>query len=201
MCYFLRRAHSTEQTPFTRVFPSGTHYSVETTKTTQIKCLPQGHNILMQQRIEPSISVFRNRLLAIVTNLPLDIAKNNPRSWDQRSDSPTHWPVRKSLLSMWTERWADVWRRDDRLSSLMRKSMAREEIFWICTTHVRWRWWWLEGSWKCRRLHDKNVHRPTSRHTHKSTKLRPLGVSSSAQRNRWWSPCHTDSTCFRWCIG
>ena len=24
-CYFLRRAHSTEQTPITRMFPSGTH--------------------------------------------------------------------------------------------------------------------------------------------------------------------------------
>ena len=31
-CYFLRKAHGTEQAPFTRVFPSGTHLPAEFTK-------------------------------------------------------------------------------------------------------------------------------------------------------------------------
>ena len=60
-CYFLRRAHGTKQTPFMMVFPSGTHLSAELTEAMQIKCLAQGHNALMQPRIELSIAVSRNR--------------------------------------------------------------------------------------------------------------------------------------------
>ena len=37
-CYFLRRAHSTEQTPATMVFPSGAHFSAESTEAIRIKC-------------------------------------------------------------------------------------------------------------------------------------------------------------------
>ena len=37
-CYFLRRAHSTEQTPATMVLPSGTHFSAESTEAMRIKC-------------------------------------------------------------------------------------------------------------------------------------------------------------------
>ena len=47
-CYFLRIAHSIEQTPFMRVFPPGTHLSAESTEAMRIKCLAQGHNKLMQ---------------------------------------------------------------------------------------------------------------------------------------------------------
>ena len=46
-CYFLWRAHATEQTPFMRMFLTGTHLTAELTEAMQIKCLPQGHNILM----------------------------------------------------------------------------------------------------------------------------------------------------------
>ena len=37
--YFLRKAHSNEQTPFTAVFPSATHFSAESTEAMWIKCL------------------------------------------------------------------------------------------------------------------------------------------------------------------
>ena len=46
-CYFPRKAHSTEQIPFMRVFPSGTHHTAETTEAMRIKCLAQGHITLM----------------------------------------------------------------------------------------------------------------------------------------------------------
>ena len=39
--YFLRKAHSTEQTPFTWVFQSGTHLSAKSTEAMQIKCMAQ----------------------------------------------------------------------------------------------------------------------------------------------------------------
>ena len=48
MCYFLRNTQSTEQTPFARVFPFGTHLTDESTEAMRIKCLAHGHNILMQ---------------------------------------------------------------------------------------------------------------------------------------------------------
>ena len=68
-CFFLRRAHSTEQTPFTRVYPPGTHFTVESTDAMRIKCLPQGLNILMLPGFEPSIAVSIDRHLAHVTNM------------------------------------------------------------------------------------------------------------------------------------
>ena len=55
-CYFLRRAHCAEQTPITRVFPSGTHFAAAPTDAMRIKCLAKGHNILMQPIIEKSIA-------------------------------------------------------------------------------------------------------------------------------------------------
>ena len=39
-CYFLRKAHSTEQTPFNRVFKFGAHFTAESTEAMQSKCLP-----------------------------------------------------------------------------------------------------------------------------------------------------------------
>ena len=45
--YFHQRAHSTEQSHFTTVFSSGTHFTDESTETMQIKCLAYGHDILM----------------------------------------------------------------------------------------------------------------------------------------------------------
>ena len=41
--YFLRKAHSTEQTLFTRMFPSGTHFLAESTETMRTKCLDIGN--------------------------------------------------------------------------------------------------------------------------------------------------------------
>ena len=55
-CYFLRRSHSTEQTPFTRVIPSGYHFTAESTEAMRNKCLAQGHNIVM-----PSGYVFNSQ--------------------------------------------------------------------------------------------------------------------------------------------
>ena len=66
-CYFLRRAHSTEQAPFTRVFPPGTHLKIifnnliiiinnliiiliiiaELTEAMRIKCLAHGNKLLV----------------------------------------------------------------------------------------------------------------------------------------------------------
>ena len=54
-----------------RVFQPGAHDTAELTEAMQIKCLAQGHNILMEPRIEPSISVFRNGLLNLTTNMLL----------------------------------------------------------------------------------------------------------------------------------
>ena len=41
-------AHSIEQTPFTRVLPSGINSTAESIEEMRIKCLAQGHNILTQ---------------------------------------------------------------------------------------------------------------------------------------------------------
>ena len=53
------------------VFSSGTHFTAESIEPMQIKCLAQGHNILMQQVFELYIDVFRNRHLIHVTNMLL----------------------------------------------------------------------------------------------------------------------------------
>ena len=68
-CCFHCKAHSTDQTPFTRVFQSGTHFSSELTEAMQIKCLAQGHNIVIQPGIEPPFDVTRNRHLTHMTNM------------------------------------------------------------------------------------------------------------------------------------
>ena len=67
---FLRKAHSTEQP--SRGCPhlvliSGTH-SAKSTEATSIKCLAQGHNILMLG-FEPSPSVSRSRHSNQITNI------------------------------------------------------------------------------------------------------------------------------------
>ena len=51
------------------VSPHGTHFISESTEAMQIKCLAQGHNILMQPALEPSIAVFRNQNLNHMTNM------------------------------------------------------------------------------------------------------------------------------------
>ena len=48
-CYFLRSAHCTEQTPFTKLFPSGTHFTDESTEAMRINRLAQ--DILVQLTI------------------------------------------------------------------------------------------------------------------------------------------------------
>ena len=69
-CCFLQRARNTEQTACPRVFLTGAHYSAESTEARQIKCLALGHDILMQPRIGPSISVYRNCILTFAADLP-----------------------------------------------------------------------------------------------------------------------------------
>ena len=62
-CYFNRKAHSTELTPFAMVFQSGPYFTDESTEAMRIKCLAQGHNILIQPQFEPPIAVTRNGYL------------------------------------------------------------------------------------------------------------------------------------------
>ena len=69
-CNILRRTHRPEQTPFTGVMLSGTHFTAEWTEAMRIKCLAQGHNILMLPGFEPSIDVLENQLLIHATNIP-----------------------------------------------------------------------------------------------------------------------------------
>ena len=58
---------SSEKTPVTRVFSTGTHLSAESTVAMRIECLAQKHNILMNPDFEPLIAVFRHRHLAHMT--------------------------------------------------------------------------------------------------------------------------------------
>ena len=51
-----------------RLSQPGTHLTAESTEAMQIKCLAQGHNILMPG-FEPSTSVSRNRHSNHLTNL------------------------------------------------------------------------------------------------------------------------------------
>ena len=47
-CYFLQKAHSTEQSPIMVMCQPGTHFTAESTDAMRTKCLVHGHNILMQ---------------------------------------------------------------------------------------------------------------------------------------------------------
>ena len=71
-CYFLRKAHCTEQTIFMSIFPSGNHLSAESTEAMWIKCLAQGH-MLMQPRVETLIAVSRIQHLTLMTNIYMPI--------------------------------------------------------------------------------------------------------------------------------
>ena len=53
-CYFLLIAHSPDQTPSTRVFPPGTHYSDQQNKALPTMSLAQRHNILTPPSIQPT---------------------------------------------------------------------------------------------------------------------------------------------------
>ena len=66
-CYFLWRANSTVQTPFTRVFPPD--LTAKSTEAMRIRFRDQGHRILMPPVFEPSISVSRNRHLTHMANM------------------------------------------------------------------------------------------------------------------------------------
>ena len=65
----LREFHSTEQTPFTRVLPPGTHLTAESTGAKRNKRLAQGHNILMQAGGEQSVTVSTTRHLTDMANV------------------------------------------------------------------------------------------------------------------------------------
>ena len=69
-CYVSCKAHSTEQAPFTRMFPYDTHLSAESTEAMRIKSHTEGHNILMHPAFEPLVAVSRNRHLAYLTTIP-----------------------------------------------------------------------------------------------------------------------------------
>ena len=73
-CYFLWGPHTTEQMHFMRVFLSRTHFTTELTEAMWIKCLAQGHSILMKPGFEPLITVSRNRHLIDLTNMLLNIS-------------------------------------------------------------------------------------------------------------------------------
>ena len=68
-CCFHRRDHSAEQTHFTRVFPSDTHFTAESTEAMRIKYLAHSHNILIKPRFKPSIAVCRNRYPTHMTSI------------------------------------------------------------------------------------------------------------------------------------
>ena len=59
MCYFLKGAHSPEQKPYMMtVLLHDTHYSVKSTEAMRTICIGQKQNILVQWRIELSISAL-----------------------------------------------------------------------------------------------------------------------------------------------
>ena len=60
--YFFLYDYGTEQTPFKRVSLSDTHFTVKSTEAMWIKCLAQGHNILIQPG-------FDCRLLKLETDI------------------------------------------------------------------------------------------------------------------------------------
>ena len=68
-CYFLRKTHSTEQTQFTRVFPSVTHFTVELTEAMQIKCIAQQHNIPMDVTTNVTIALPGERIICQIHGL------------------------------------------------------------------------------------------------------------------------------------
>ena len=50
---FLLKAHSTEQAPSMKVFPSGARFSDDSTEAMRITLLAHGYSILMQPGFEP----------------------------------------------------------------------------------------------------------------------------------------------------
>ena len=63
MCYFIRKVNSTNQSPFTRVFSSDTHFTAESSEAMWIKCLANGCNILVQSGFESSIQNYAARVI------------------------------------------------------------------------------------------------------------------------------------------
>ena len=86
---FPRKAHSTEKTPFTRMSPPGTHFTAVSTEAIRIKCLAQGHNILILPGFQPTISVSTHRHLNHVTNMLLkyNLKKNRKHFKDIQSSN------------------------------------------------------------------------------------------------------------------
>ena len=52
---------------FMRVFLSGNDFTAESTEAMRVKCLSQGHSILMQLEFKPLITVSLNRHLTNIT--------------------------------------------------------------------------------------------------------------------------------------
>ena len=57
-CYFFLKTHRAQKKTFKRVFPSGTHFSAESTEAMPAKSIAQGHNVSI------------NRLLFHATSKP-----------------------------------------------------------------------------------------------------------------------------------
>ena len=64
-CSFLRRAHGTDQTPFSRVLPPGTYLTAESTDAMRFMYKSQGHNVQMQPALEPSSLYPETDMLSI----------------------------------------------------------------------------------------------------------------------------------------
>ena len=57
------------------VFPSGIHFTAESTEAVKIECLDQGHDALMQPGFQLSIAVSGNRHLNHMINMRCDATK------------------------------------------------------------------------------------------------------------------------------
>ena len=56
-CYFLRKSHNTEQAVSMMLFPSGSHFTANSTEAMQIECPAEELSILVQPDFKPSINV------------------------------------------------------------------------------------------------------------------------------------------------
>ena len=69
---------------------SDTHFTAESTESLRIKCLAQGHNILIQPVFEPWVAVSRNRH---ITNMTIMLHKTISMNWLVVHTLNQHTPV------------------------------------------------------------------------------------------------------------
>ena len=83
---FLRRAHGTEHTPFTRISSPGFHFTAESTEAMRMRCLAQGHNRLGPVRFQPSTINPETDFLPSRTKCPNKYEHWFPESCDDNQD-------------------------------------------------------------------------------------------------------------------